>query len=99
MAGKKIKKLTFERENWENLEKIRSIGIQLTSGNADFQGKLNGIRLEIQIEVRMGGKQRHLKEKICEILTKFQKFQPENSFNEISNRRRKFRIQRNSIED
>ena len=67
------KKSTFERENptiWQ--EKIRSIGIQLTSGNADFQGKLNGIRLEIQIEVRMGGKQRHLKEKICEILTKFQ---------------------------
>ena len=53
----KWKKTTFEEENLQNFtiweEKIRSIPIQITRENEEFNNEFKQIRLKIQIEEKM----------------------------------------------
>ena len=80
-------------------EKIHWIGFQTTSANEEFNDEFNEIRLTIEIEVKMGEEEQHLKAKICKIWKKFHNFRRENSVNWKSNDKWKCTIQRNSIED
>ena len=101
------RKLVFISKNLTiSQEKIHSIGIQMTSGNTEFNGEFNDTRLKIQIEVKMEEKnkeKRHWEGKVCGNYKKFHNFTRTNSLNSNSNDTKKCRIQpwiqRYSIED
>ena len=69
--------------------------IQMTSTNVQFYGEFNEIRLKIEIETKIGEKNKqtpHLEEKICLNYKKFHNFTKENSLNENLNDTDKLRI-------
>ena len=77
-------------------EKIHSITIEMTSTNAQFSSEFNEIRLNIEIEAKIGekGKQEaHLEGKICLNYKKFHNFTRESSLNQNSNDIEKCRIE------
>ena len=68
----------------------------MTSTNAQFSGKFNKIRLNIEIEAKIGEKQKqeaNLEGKISLNYIKFHNFKRENSLNSNSNHSGKSRIE------